>query len=95
VNGPRGPLPGAIVGSELHDDGTREDKFFAPGYGEFRSASPSELEAMAVAVPTDAATDPELAQPGRILDGATGAFRAARSHDPVGRRGRGLKGVAR
>jgi hypothetical protein len=81
VNGPRGPLQGAIVGSELHDDGTREDKFFAPGYGEFRSASPSELEAMAVAVPTDAATGREPAQLGRILDAATGAFRAARTHD--------------
>jgi hypothetical protein len=80
VNGPRGPQQGAIVGSELHDDGTREDKFFAPGYGEFRSASPSELEAMAVAVPTDASAGPEPAQLRRILDGTTDAFRAARAH---------------
>jgi hypothetical protein len=54
VRGPRGPVAGAIVGSELHDDGTREDKYFAPGYGEFRSAGGGDLEAMAVAVPTDA-----------------------------------------
>ena len=77
VNGPRGPLQGAIVGSELHDDGTREDKFFAPGYGEFRSASPSELEAMAVAVPTDASAAPEPAELRDLLDATTGAFRAA------------------
>jgi hypothetical protein len=54
VRGPRGPVTGAIVGSELHDDGAREDKYFAPGYGEFRSAGGGDLEAMALAVPTDA-----------------------------------------
>jgi hypothetical protein len=53
VQGPRGPVAGAIIGSELHDDGTREDKYFAPGYGEFRSAGSGDLEAMALAVPTD------------------------------------------
>jgi hypothetical protein len=53
VRGPRGPVTGVIIGSELHDDGTREDKFFAPGYGEFRSAGSGDLEAMALAVPTD------------------------------------------
>jgi hypothetical protein len=37
VAGPFGPVAGAIVAGELHDDGTREDKTFAPGYGEFRS----------------------------------------------------------
>jgi hypothetical protein len=77
VDGPRGPVQGAIVGGELHDDGTREDKYFAPGYGEFRSASASDLEAMALAVPTDAAPGPEPADLGRIADGANAAFEAA------------------
>ena len=58
VDGPRGPVQGAIVAGELHDDGTREDKYFAPGYGEFRSAGGGDLEAMALAVPTDAPPAP-------------------------------------
>jgi hypothetical protein len=77
VNGPRGPVPGAIVGGELHDDGSREDKYFAPGYGEFRSAGGGDVEAMALAVPTDAATGPEPPELGRMLDGADAAFAAA------------------
>jgi hypothetical protein len=37
VDGPVGPVPGAIVVTELHQDGTYEDKTFAPGYGEFQT----------------------------------------------------------
>ena len=58
VQGPRGPVAGAIVAGELHDDGSREDKYFAPGYGEFRSAGDSDLEALALAVPADARPGP-------------------------------------
>ena len=47
-------MKGAIVGRELHDDGTYSDKVFAPGYGEFFSGHGSEVEALALAVPTDA-----------------------------------------
>jgi hypothetical protein len=54
VDGPAGPVRGAIVGRELHDDGTYSDKVFAPGYGEFYSAHEGDTEAMALAVPTDA-----------------------------------------
>jgi len=53
VDGPRGPVHGAIVAHELHADGTTEDKVFAPGYGEFRTAGGGDLEALALAVPTD------------------------------------------
>jgi hypothetical protein len=60
--GPRGPVRGAMVGQELHSDGTREDKVFAPGYGEFRTAGGGDLEAMALAVPTDAQPGPPPAQ---------------------------------
>jgi hypothetical protein len=31
VDGPSGPVDGAMVGHELHDDGTYSDKVFAPG----------------------------------------------------------------
>jgi hypothetical protein len=58
VQGPRGPVTGAMVAGELHDDGSREDKLFAPGYGEFRSSDKTDLEAMAIAVPTDALAGP-------------------------------------
>jgi hypothetical protein len=53
VAGPRGPVAGAIVGEELHSDGTHEAKIFAPGYGEFRTAGGADLEALALAVPAD------------------------------------------
>jgi hypothetical protein len=78
VTGPRGPVSGALVASELHDDGTREDKYFAPGYGEFRSAGGGDLEAMALAVPTDAAAGPEPPEPAHMLAAGDRAF-AARS----------------
>jgi hypothetical protein len=58
VDGPTGPVAGAMVGRELHDDGTYSDKVFAPGYGEFFSGHGSEVEAMALAVPTDALGGP-------------------------------------
>ncbi len=58
VRGPLGPVKGAMVGRELHDDGSFSDKVFAPGYGEFYTASDGELEALAVAVPADAADRP-------------------------------------
>ena len=54
VDGPTGPVGGAIVARELHDDGTYSDKVFAPGYGEFYSAHGREVEPLALAVPTDA-----------------------------------------
>jgi hypothetical protein len=54
VDGPTGPVEGAMIARELHDDGTYSDKVFAPGYGEFFSGHGSEVEAMALAVPTDA-----------------------------------------
>ena len=63
-------------------DGTREDKTFAPGYGEFSSGNASgNLEAVAVAVPTDAlpgAIPPELRT---LLAGADSVFDAAQARD--------------
>jgi len=79
VPGPAGPVQGAMVGSELHDDGMRSDKVFAPGYGEFLTRDTDGVEAMALAVPTDALDEslpPELE---RISKGADAAFEAIRT----------------
>jgi hypothetical protein len=58
VQGPQGPVRGAIVTDELHSDGSHEGKIFAPGYGEFRTQGGDDLEALALAVPTDALAGP-------------------------------------
>ncbi len=63
VPGPDGPVGGAIVVTELHMDGSHEDKTFAPGYGEFSTGTPAtDLEAVALAVPTNARPGPLPAQ---------------------------------
>ncbi|MEU6138845.1 hypothetical protein ABZ848_00610 [Streptomyces sp. NPDC047081] len=55
VDGPYGKITDAMTVHELHMDGTTEDKVFAPGYGEFSTGSPAgDLEAVSLAVPTDA-----------------------------------------
>jgi hypothetical protein len=82
VDGPRGPVTGAMVGTENHLlEGNYEDKTFAPGYGEFTSGVGANLEALALAVPTDAqpgGVPPELEA---ISQGATAVFGAADSGD--------------
>ncbi|MGP4011103.1 hypothetical protein [Streptomyces sp. 4N124] len=55
VDGPYGKVAGAITVRELHMDGSTEEKVFTPGYGEFSTGTPDgELEAVSLAVPTDA-----------------------------------------
>jgi hypothetical protein len=54
VQGPTGPISGAISVSELRLDGTFSKKTFAPGYGEFRTEDDADIEALAVAAPADA-----------------------------------------
>ena len=71
VQGPQGPVEGAMVAAELHQDGSREDKTFAPGYGEFFTGSESEVEALALAVPTDELSGPVPAELETLLSGAT------------------------
>jgi hypothetical protein len=80
VPGPSGPIGGAALVTELHFDGKREDKVFAPGYGEFSTGDPGgDLEVVALAVPTDAHSGPLPAQL-TTLATAIGA-----AHDAVGR----------
>ena len=82
VQGPRGsPVSGAVVAKELHADGSNDFKTFAPGYGEFRTTSEGDLEALAVAVPTDAASGPEPAELGVLSTGAIGILELSRLRD--------------
>jgi hypothetical protein len=63
LEGPLGPVEGGLVIEELHMDGATEEKSFAPGYGEFFTAGGGDVEALALAVPTDALSEampPEL-----------------------------------
>jgi hypothetical protein len=81
LDGPVGPIPGGMVGQELHSDGKTEDKLFAPGYGEFYTRDGADVEALALAVPTDALpsdTPPELTT---MQSGANAIFDAAASGD--------------
>jgi hypothetical protein len=57
LDGPLGPISGGLLAHELHADGATEDKVFAPGYGEFLTGGDGDLEALAMAVPTDALAD--------------------------------------
>ncbi|MEO6457229.1 MAG: hypothetical protein ABIO92_02995 [Chloroflexia bacterium] len=54
VDGPHGPVKGTMVGDQLHMDGTHADKTFAPGYAEFVTGKGADIEAVALAIPTDA-----------------------------------------
>jgi len=57
LDGPLGPIEGGITADELHSDGGHEQKIFAPGYGEFLTGDGSDVEALALAVPTDAVSE--------------------------------------
>jgi hypothetical protein len=81
VDGPRGPVGGAMVGEELHDDGSFSDKVFAPGYGEFYSAHQGDVEALALAAPTDALPEPPPAELRALDRGAAEALDAAGARD--------------
>ncbi len=81
VAGPRGPVEGGMIAAELHSDGTSEDKIFAPGYGEFRTAGGGDLEALALAVPTDALPGPMPAELASLAESAEGILELARIED--------------
>ena len=54
VDGPSGPVDGAVKVRERLMDGTTEDKVYAPGYGEFRAETEDEFYEVKLALPTDA-----------------------------------------
>jgi hypothetical protein len=82
VNGPSGPIPGAMVGQELHQDETAlEPKTFAPGHGEWFSGGGHDFEANALAVPADALPAPSPAELTLLFSGADQVLDSARSKD--------------
>jgi hypothetical protein len=81
MHGPHGPVEGAIIVSELHQDGTTEDKVFAPGYGEFRTGDGGDLEALALAVPADARGEPLPADLDTLSTGSADLFDAIQAED--------------
>lgn len=81
VRGPNGPVEDAIIVEELHTDGSLEDKIFAPGYGEFHTGSGGNLEAVALAIPTDALAGPMPAELQTLSNSASDIFAAAGSED--------------
>jgi hypothetical protein len=85
VPGPSGPVSGALTANELHFDGKREDKIFAPGYGEFSTGDPTgDLELASLAVPTDARPGPLPAELGALSDAVRAAFDKVGGNDWVG-----------
>ena len=58
-------------------DGGRERKVFAPGYGEFYTAGGGDVEALAMAVPTDAADGEMPDEIARLSDLALATIEAA------------------
>jgi hypothetical protein len=74
LDGPLGPIAGGLLAHELHADGSTEDKLFAPGYGEFQTGGDGDLEALAIAVPTDASTGPVPADLTAMGGGALRVF---------------------
>jgi hypothetical protein len=79
LDGPLGPVQGGMLADELHSDGKTEQKVFAPGYGEFHTAGGGDVEALALAVPTDAATEPLPAELETMSNGALAVFDATGS----------------
>jgi len=82
LDGPLGPVEGGLAIEEFHlADNAREEKTFAPGYGEFYTADGQDVEALALAVPTDRLQAAVPAELTALSDGALEAFTAARAKD--------------
>jgi hypothetical protein len=81
LDGPLGPIEGGLLVEELHMDGATEEKTFAPGYGEFYTAGGGDVEALALAVPTDAADGDVPAELGTMTGAALDALAAAIDED--------------
>jgi hypothetical protein len=81
VDGPTGPITGAMIGEELHMEGDREPKTFAPGYGEFYSGSPHDFEANALAIPADATAGAEPVELEALSKALVDVFEPAQSKD--------------
>jgi len=81
LDGPLGSVKGGLLAEELHMDGKTEGKTFAPGYGEFYTSDGSDVEALALAVPTEALAGSLPDALGDLYSGALETFDAAKSRD--------------
>jgi hypothetical protein len=81
VNGPRGPIEGAIETSELQADGNLETKHFAPGYGEFSALGGTEYVTAALCLPVDAIAGTIPAELSTLETIAIGIFDEASTED--------------
>lgn len=81
IEGPRGPVAGAVITQEHLMDDTFEDKAFAPGYGESRIQAGDEFVRIALAVPTDALQGAPPAELAALSTGAVGVFEAVQAGD--------------
>jgi hypothetical protein len=81
LDGPFGPVEGGIVVEERHSDGSTEAKQFAPGYGEFYTAADGEVEALAMAIPSDTASGSQPDALTSAAESASGAVQAALDGD--------------
>src|SRR4029453_18009253 len=89
VDGPRGPVQGAVMVEELLMDGTVEQKAFAPGYGEFQARAKDERATGAWALPIDGARGSPPGALTTLADAARAVAGAAAAGDWPGRSGRG------
>jgi hypothetical protein len=83
VDGPRGPVKGAVFTEEHQMDGAVENKVFAPGYGEFRAEASDERVTVAIAAPADSMSTRTPSSVTRLSASATEAFDAAGRGDWV------------
>jgi hypothetical protein len=82
IPGPSGNISGAMEVNELHMDGTREGKIFAPGYGEYSTGTPGgDLEAASLASPTDKRPDAAPTEFSALATAARGVFEAVGASD--------------
>ena len=81
LDGPFGPIEGGLLAEEHHADGGTENKQFAPAYGEFYTAAGGEVEALALAVPTDVDSDAMPDALSQASELATAAIEAALDED--------------
>ena len=81
LDGPLGTVEGGLVAEELHMDGKTEVKLFAPGYGEFYTSDASDVEALALAVPTDSLSGALPSELDTLYSGAFEIFDAASTKD--------------
>ena len=82
-DGPSGPIEGVVEANELKTNGDIELKVFARGYGEFTtgSAADDNLEALALAIPTDALNEAKPAELDTLSSGLADVFASAETED--------------